>query len=101
MGEGFPAMGSGGALVPEAAVAIASTVACHMCGKDCVADKAKLLSKKDGPRWECAACQRVDLVVARKVGSIQWLRDLDPAVSTQFYREAHSCNPAAVSKLCE
>ena len=58
-------------------------VTCETCQQDQPVASAKMLSKS-GDRWQCARCVRVDLALARKVKSVQWLRDIAQKIPAQW-----------------
>ena len=47
----------------------------------------------------CTCCHTK--VVARKVGSIQWLRDSGPDVYLNFYQRARNMSASEVEALCK
>ena len=81
------------------------TVKCAICNLEALCAKSKVLSRGaagsgDTVRWQCGPCQRVDLAVARKIGSIQFLRDMRAEQAETFYRAAHQLKPDQIKKLC-
>jgi len=69
---------------------------CCVCLRKMPAGDMKQLSKS---RMECNACQRVDLAINRKVGSTQWLRQLEPSAQADFYLAAHTMPPSKMVDL--
>ena len=95
-----PAPASGGAdALLDAALAHAekaNLVECCICLRQVPALETKKLAKG---RQECKACQRVDLAINRKVGSTQWLRNLDSQSQADFYLAAHTLPPSKMVDL--
>ena len=90
IGSGAIVSNVDGTMVPD-------TVLCCRC--KLVVPRCDVGKTLSGDRICCKRCLRVEVVITRKVTSVQWLRDMQEGLVVSFYQQAHNMSPAQIANL--